>query len=106
MLRIVDKTEEKSVYIPVNSGKICESYLFNIYSEITKKMETIEVQPEIYYQYFKIGNLDFSDFEDGEYHWSLKGDGEILSTGMILIGSLPHARTAYNKKQEYKQYEG
>lgn len=43
--------------------------------------------------------------EPGEYQYELKGDGELLSTGLAVIRDNGVAIEEYNKNIEYEQYE-
>lgn len=41
---------------------------------------------------------------DGEYEYSLSDNGEILSTGILVIGEMTAQTEQYNKSIQYEQY--
>ena len=45
------------------------------------------------------------DVTPGEYQYELKGDGEVLSTGLAVIRDNGTGVEEYNKQIEYEQYQ-
>lgn len=71
--------------------------------KITLNVDDISTN-SLYYQF----EIDFSDFSDGEYEYTLVDEsGQIKSTGILRIGNYNNtSTTTYNKQSKYITYNG
>ena len=44
--------------------------------------------------------------QEGEYQYRLTAGGELVSTGVLIIGDYARAKEEYNKTITYEQYKG
>ena len=46
-----------------------------------------------------------ANLPNGEYEYSLEGGNQVLSTGVLIIGTYANSTSQYNKEITYEQYE-
>lgn len=102
MINIKNKLLTQQVFFPKMAHLPNEEYEVTFKSEMTKKEITLFLTDVGGLADYYVFNLNFKDFEDGEWEYKIG----IVETGLIRIGELDKDKTQYNNKQEYKQYNG
>ena len=98
MVLISDKTSAVTAYFPRISNEIKETYVLSLKRGGKTKTLTATTVNELN-DYRKL-TFDFSKVKDGEYEYSLNS-GE---TGLLRVGTITNAVTAYTKNEEYTYY--
>jgi hypothetical protein len=109
MLYLDNTTEAQGVLVP-RDGQSAEGLDLHFRAVSTVDLSTLLDTPVSDLgtsgQYFRIAVELPEGAADGEYEYTLSGNGVTLSTGLLCVGELPDVtRSEYNKSIEYEQYE-
>ena len=108
MIYLTNTTDAQVVYLPRDT-EIPAGTTLTFTMRNTVDMETVVsvlvIDMELHRLYFNVALELPDDATPGEYQYELRGDGELLSTGLAVIRDNGVAVTEYNKVIQYEQYE-
>lgn len=96
----------QAVFIPKNGPIPSGELTFKAFSTIDREIEidaqVIDVSQAGLYLHLAVAIQ--GDIPNGEYEYTLTGDGDILSTGLLIVGE-GFGPDQYEKVITYEQYE-
>ena len=102
MVIVIDKKTDNLCYFPKNIRVFPEKYTLEIKG--TSKEILVEVEDVGCYNNWYSFQIDFSDFQNGEYNYRLFADDSVISYGIIQVGDYDIEHKDYKKNTTYKQY--
>lgn len=104
MVYIKNTTESQRILLPKNVDGEGQMDL-RIWNTIDREGFTLEVSDiPMSRLYYNLAITLPQGLSDGEYEYSLELDGDVLSSGLMIIGESEGA-DEYNRKITYQQYE-
>lgn len=105
MVYAKDITEAQAMYIPKDGKEASGAMAFTIENTTDHNTHTFEVISTHYSDHYYLISVEFPNgITAGEYKYTLTNGGDILSTGLLVVGEGDVAKE-YNKIIQYEQYE-
>lgn len=102
MIIVINKSTENTCYIPKNVKVFPEKFTMEIQG--ISETKTIEVEDEGQYNNWYSFQIDFSEYQNGEYKYKLFADDLMVSYGIIQIGEYKRPHKDYHTEPTFKQY--
>lgn len=102
MVIVLEKIGKNVCFFPKNTGKSFMSMWLEIDDNGT--MRSIDVEDEMCYKHWYTFILDLSRYPDGEYKYTLYGDGEVIGYGLLQIGNYVIEKKEYKQTHKIKEY--
>lgn len=102
MVIVLEKRGKNVCFFPKNTGKTYMKLWLEINDNGT--IRCIDVEDEMCHTNWYTFILDVSKYPDAEYKYTLYGDGEPISYGLIQIGNYVMDKKEYKQTHKIKEY--
>lgn len=107
MLYLENTTDAQILFIPKAKATSASQLTLRVQStiDLAEYFNSTVLDLDTSALYFNVSLALPADMPDGEYAYTLEGGGEVLSSGLLIVGSYENVISQYNKDIEYEQYE-
>lgn len=108
MIYLLKTTDAQIAYVPRDTD-IAAGTTLTFTMRNTVDLDTVVsalvIDMGLHRIYYNVALQLPADATPGEYQYELRGDGELLSTGLAVVRDNGPSVTEYNKVIQYEQYE-